>query len=62
MAFEKRYQEYEKACHAGKVRNAKTLPAIQLWRKSLSMLFETGHPWLTFKIHVIFVHLSNMLV
>lgn len=49
VAFEKRYQEYEKLAHAGKIRNTKTLPAIQLWRKMLSMLFETGHPWLTFK-------------
>jgi ribonucleoside-diphosphate reductase alpha chain len=49
VAFEKRYQEYEELARAGKLRNTKSIPAIQLWRKMLSMLFETGHPWLTFK-------------
>ncbi|NCX96806.1 MAG: ribonucleoside-diphosphate reductase subunit alpha, partial [Chitinophagia bacterium] len=49
LAFEKRYQEYEALARAGKLRNTKSLPALQLWRKMLSMLFETGHPWLTFK-------------
>lgn len=47
--FEHRYQEYEEFARQGKLRNTKTIPAIQLWRKMLSMLFETGHPWLTFK-------------
>jgi ribonucleoside-diphosphate reductase alpha chain len=47
--FEKRYQEYEELARQGKLRNTKSVPAIQLWRKMLSMLFETGHPWLTFK-------------
>jgi ribonucleoside-diphosphate reductase alpha chain len=49
ISFEKRYQEYEELARQSKIRNAKILPAIQLWRKMLSMLFETGHPWLTFK-------------
>ena len=48
-AFDKRYQEYEVMAEKGQVKNTKTLPALQLWRKMLSMLFETGHPWLTFK-------------
>ncbi|MDF1677298.1 MAG: ribonucleoside-diphosphate reductase subunit alpha [Legionellaceae bacterium] len=48
-AFEALYQKYEKAASEGKLQNTKTLPAIKLWRKMLSMLFETGHPWLTFK-------------
>lgn len=49
IAFDKRYQEYEVMVEKGQIKNAKTLPALQLWRKMLSMLFETGHPWLTFK-------------
>lgn len=48
-AFEKRYEEYEQLARDGKIRNFKTLPALNLWRKMLSMLFETGHPWVTFK-------------
>lgn len=48
-AFDKRYQEYEVMAEKGQIKNTKMLPAIQLWRKMLSMLFETGHPWLTFK-------------
>ncbi len=48
-AFETMYVEYEERARQGKIRNAKTIPAIKLWRKMLSMLFETGHPWLTFK-------------
>ncbi len=47
--FEALYLKYEKAANLGQLQNAKTLPAIKLWRKMLSMLFETGHPWLTFK-------------
>ena len=43
------YVECEERAREGKIRNAKTVPAIKLWRKMLSMLFETGHPWLTFK-------------
>lgn len=48
-SFENRYIHYEEAAHQGKIKLYKTLPAIKLWRKMLSMLFETGHPWLTFK-------------
>ncbi len=48
-AFEQRYTEYEQLARDGKIRNFKTLPALNLWRKMLSMLFETGHPWITFK-------------
>ncbi len=48
-AFETLYMDFEERARQGKIRNAKTIPAIKLWRKMLSMLFETGHPWLTFK-------------
>lgn len=48
-AFEERYNEYERLAKAGKIRLTKTMPAKQLWRKMLSRLFETGHPWITFK-------------
>jgi ribonucleoside-diphosphate reductase alpha chain len=68
-AFEKRYVEYEEKAARGEVRNYKTMLAVDLWRKMLSMLFETGHPWLTFKDpcnirspqrHVGVVHSSNL--
>ena len=48
-AFEKRYQEYEAKADRGEISLFKRIPANQLWRKMLSMLFETGHPWITFK-------------
>lgn len=48
-AFEKRYQEYEKMAEEGKLKLFKKVEALLLWRKMLSMLFETGHPWITFK-------------
>lgn len=47
--FEALYLGYEKDAAQGKIPSAKTIPAVKLWRKMLSMLFETGHPWLTFK-------------
>ncbi|MDE0026075.1 MAG: ribonucleoside-diphosphate reductase subunit alpha [Spirochaetaceae bacterium] len=47
--FEQRYLHYEELARAGKLRRHRTLPAVKLWRKMLSMLFETGHPWITFK-------------
>ena len=47
--FEALYLGYEKDATQGKIPSAKTIPAVKLWRKMLSMLFETGHPWLTFK-------------
>jgi len=68
-AFETRYKEYEKQAEEGKIRLFKKVEALQLWRKMLSMLFETGHPWITFKDpsnirspqdHVGVVHSSNL--
>ena len=47
-AFEERYCEYEKMAAEGKV-FGRTVPAIELWKSMLKMLFETGHPWITFK-------------
>ena len=47
--FEQRYVEYEQKADRGEIRNFKRLKAVDLWRKMLSMLYETGHPWLTFK-------------
>lgn len=47
-AFEERYLHYEKLAAAGKI-HGKTIPAIELWKSMLKMLFETGHPWITFK-------------
>ncbi len=69
QAFEKRYAEYEALAQQGKIKIFKTVAALQLWRKMLSMLFETGHPWITFKDpsnirspqdHVGVVHSSNL--
>lgn len=48
-AFEKRYAEYEAMTKDGELTNFKEVEALDLWRKMLSMLFETGHPWITFK-------------
>lgn len=68
-AFEHAYIEYEEQAKLGKIRNFKQLPAVNLWRKMLSMLFETGHPWITFKDainlrspqqHVGVIHSSNL--
>lgn len=47
--FEKRYEEYEKMADEGKIKLWKRIPATDLWKKMISMLFETGHPWITFK-------------
>ena len=49
MEFEKRYAEYEAAAERGDIKHYKRIKAVDLWRKMLSMLYETGHPWLTFK-------------
>ncbi len=49
QAFEKRYEEYEAMAKEGKIKQFKTLSAVGLWRRILSMLFETGHPWITWK-------------
>ncbi|GIZ13475.1 ribonucleoside-diphosphate reductase subunit alpha [Pseudomonas sp. NCCP-436] len=68
-AFEERYEYYEALIEYGKIKLYKTVQAKDLWRKMLSMLFETGHPWLTFKDpcnlrspqqHVGVVHSSNL--
>ncbi len=48
-AFEQAYTACEQKVARGEIRLFKKLPAQQLWRKMLSMLFETGHPWITFK-------------
>jgi ribonucleoside-diphosphate reductase alpha chain len=68
-AFEIAYTGYEAKAASGEIKFFKTVPATQLWRKMLSMLFETGHPWITFKDpcnirspqnHVGVVHSSNL--
>ncbi len=68
-AFERAYSGYEDKVASGEIKLYKKLPAVQLWRKMLSMLFETGHPWITFKDpcnlrspqqHVGVVHSSNL--
>ena len=67
--FETKYTEYERKTEAGEIKHFKTVEAKDLWRKILSMLFETGHPWVTFKDpcnirspqgHVGTVHSSNL--
>jgi ribonucleoside-diphosphate reductase alpha chain len=47
--FEVLYAQYEEQAQEGKIKNSKSISAVKLWRRMLSMLFETGHPWLTFK-------------
>lgn len=68
-AFETRYEEYEAMTRTGEITLFKRLPARDLWRRMLSMLFETGHPWITFKDpcnlrspqqHAGVVHSSNL--
>ncbi len=68
-AFEERYAFYERQAEAGNIKLHKKVEALSLWRKMLSMLFETGHPWITFKDpsnirspqdHVGVVHSSNL--
>lgn len=48
-AFTQRYDEYEAMADRGELRQFRRIEAAKLWRKMLSMVFETGHPWLTFK-------------
>jgi ribonucleoside-diphosphate reductase alpha chain len=48
-AFETRYEQYEQMARDGELKLHKTLKAQSLWRKMLGMIFETGHPWMTFK-------------
>ncbi|HEX6530432.1 MAG TPA: ribonucleoside-diphosphate reductase subunit alpha, partial [Burkholderiales bacterium] len=68
-AFEEAYLRYEDKAARGELKLHKKVPALQLWRKMLSMLFETGHPWITFKDpcnlrspqqHAGVVHSSNL--
>lgn len=67
--FERAYVAYEEKAARGEIQPSKKIPAVDLWRKMLSMLFETGHPWITFKDacnvrspqqHVGVVHSSNL--
>ena len=68
-AFETRYCHYEQLIEQGELQNYKRIPAADLWRKMLGMLYETGHPWITFKDpcnirspqgHIGTVHSSNL--
>ena len=68
-AFEEAYLRYEEKADRGEIKLFRRLPALSLWRKMLTMLFETGHPWITFKDpcnirspqqHVGVVHSSNL--
>lgn len=68
-AFEERYVAYEQKADRGEITHFKRLPAKDLWRRMLTMLFETGHPWITFKDpsnirspqdHAGVVHSSNL--
>jgi ribonucleoside-diphosphate reductase alpha chain len=68
-AFEEAYVAYEARADRGELTLFKRIPAVQLWRRMLSMLFETGHPWITFKDpcnvrspqqHIGVVHSSNL--
>jgi len=47
--FEELYEEYEEAAESGELRQHETVDASELWRETLTRLFETGHPWITFK-------------
>ena len=67
--FEKAYVAYEAKAASGELKPSKTVQATDLWRKILTMLFETGHPWITFKDacnvrspqqHAGVVHSSNL--
>lgn len=68
-AFEEKYEAYELQADEGLIKPSKKVKAVELWRKMLGMLFETGHPWITFKDpcnlrspqqHVGVVHSSNL--
>jgi ribonucleoside-diphosphate reductase alpha chain len=67
--FEKAYVAYEEKAKRGEIKPTRTVQATDMWRKMLTMLFETGHPWITFKDacnirspqqHVGVVHSSNL--
>jgi ribonucleoside-diphosphate reductase alpha chain len=68
-AFQERYEHYEREVEAGNIKLSRTVPAKDLWRKMLTRVFETGHPWITFKDpsnirspqdHAGVVHSSNL--
>ena len=68
-AFAEKYAFYETKAQRGEIRVTKTLRAVDLWRRMLTMIFETGHPWITFKDpcnlrspqqHIGVVHSSNL--
>jgi ribonucleoside-diphosphate reductase alpha chain len=68
-AFEARYTEYERMAERGEIRLFRCVRAVDLWRRMITMLYETGHPWITFKDpsnvrspqdHVGVVHSSNL--
>lgn len=68
-AFAEKYTLYEAKAQSGEIRVSRTLRAVDLWRKMLTMIFETGHPWITFKDacnlrspqqHAGVVHSSNL--
>ncbi|RCV50390.1 ribonucleoside-diphosphate reductase subunit alpha [Marinitenerispora sediminis] len=67
--FARRYAAYERAADAGEIKVWRRVRAVDLWRRMLTMLFETGHPWITFKDpcnlrspqqHIGVVHSSNL--
>lgn len=67
--FKEAYERYEQMADMGQLKLFKRVPAVNIWRKMLTMLFETGHPWMTFKDpcnlrspqqHVGVVHSSNL--
>ena len=69
LAFEQRYEFYEQEAREGRLGLSKEVPAVDLWRKMLTRLFETGHPWITWKDpsnlrspqdHAGVVHSSNL--
>jgi ribonucleoside-diphosphate reductase alpha chain len=69
LAFEQRYEHYEELASRGEIKLFKTVEAVDLWRKMLTRLFETGHPWITWKDpsnlrspqdHAGVVHSSNL--
>ncbi|CAN5515884.1 ribonucleoside-diphosphate reductase subunit alpha [soil metagenome] len=69
IPFKNAYVRYEQMADNGQIKLFKRIPAVSLWRKMLTMLFETGHPWMTFKDpcnlrspqqHVGVVHSSNL--
>ena len=69
LDFETAYAAYEEKADRGEIKSFRRIKAIDLWRKMLGMLFETGHPWMTFKDpcnirspqqHIGVVHSSNL--